>query len=106
MFNCTLGTVASVTVSLTPLLASLPKRRTTSTAPMIRYSKAWWSVSSLFTWYGSAVPRALPFALVAALVAGLCAGFASERLRGLWGHPYPYQMFAFIVGFLIVFRCA
>lgn len=72
---------------------------------MIRYSKEFWSVSSLFTWYGSAVPRALPFALCAALVAGLCAGFASDRLAGLWGHPYPYQMFAFIVGFLVVFRC-
>lgn len=60
---------------------------------------------TLFSWYGSAVPRALPFSLLSAAVAGVAAGVFPRELAGIWGHPYPYQAFAFVVGFLIVFRC-
>ena len=61
---------------------------------------------TLLRWYGSAFPRALPFSTFSALLAGLLQAFASAELRRLWLHPYPYQSFAFIAGFMIVFRCA
>ena len=56
--------------------------------------------------YGSAFPRALPFSLFAGLLAGIIQAFGSKEFRQLWLHPYPYQSFAFIAGFMIVFRCA
>jgi hypothetical protein len=73
---------------------------------MIRYSKSYWGLCTLTRWYGSAFPRALPFSLSSGLLAGLLQGFWGDTLRGQWVHPYPYQSFAFIAGFMIVFRCA
>ena len=73
---------------------------------MIRYSKQFWGLCTLTRWYGSAFPRALPFSVASALLAGLLQAFISDELRPLWLHPYPYQSFAFIAGFMIVFRCA
>lgn len=58
----------------------------------------------LFKVYGSAFPRALPFSLLSALLAGLLRAYASEAVDSQLRHPYPYQAFAFIVGFMIVFR--
>lgn len=72
---------------------------------MIRYDKRFWGVCTLSRWYGSAFPRALPFSLVAAAAAGLLQHFWAERAADIWKHPYPFQTFAFIVGFMIVFRC-
>jgi len=73
---------------------------------MIRYSKRFWGALTLTRWYGSAFPRALPFSLVAAAAAGLLQHFWAERAADIWKHPYPFQTFAFIVGFMIVFRYA
>ena len=72
---------------------------------MIRYSKQYWGVLTLARWYGSAFPRALPFSLLSAAIAGCLQAFYAEALRAEWTHPYPFQAFAFIAGFMIVFRC-
>ena len=55
--------------------------------------------------YGSAVPRAAPFAALSAGLAALLHFYpGAEYFEALWRHPYPYQLFAFIVGFILVFR--
>jgi hypothetical protein len=72
---------------------------------MIRYSKEYWGILTLFAWYGSAFPRALPFSLLASAVAGLIYELMPDGLENIWRHPYLYQTFAFVVGFMIVFRC-
>jgi uncharacterized membrane protein YraQ (UPF0718 family) len=71
---------------------------------MIRYDKRFWGIFTLYRWYGSAFPRALPFSLASALLAGLLEAFVSEETLSQWKNPYPYSTFAFIVGFMIVFR--
>ena len=73
---------------------------------MIRYSKSYWGALTLVRWYGSAFPRALPFSLLSAAAAGLLRHFWASQASDLWLHPYPFQTFAFIVGFMIVFRRA
>lgn len=73
---------------------------------MIRYSKDLWGLLTVTRLYGSAFPRALPFSLFSGVLAGLIQSFANKDFRELWLHPYPYQSFAFIAGFMIVFRCA
>lgn len=73
---------------------------------MIKYSKKYYGLALLFQLFGSAVPRALPFALVAgalAFVLKICIG---DYLEANWKHPFPYQAVAFVVGFLVSFRCA
>lgn len=72
---------------------------------MIRYGKGWWGTGVLTRMYGSAFPRALPFSLLATLMAVLLSIFFQELLDDQFLNPYPYQTFAFIVGFMIVFRC-
>jgi hypothetical protein len=73
---------------------------------MIRYSKAHWGFWTLTRWYGSAFPRALPFSLATAIATALLEIYVDENLKKNWLHPYPFQVFAFIAGFMIVFRCA
>lgn len=74
---------------------------------MIRYSKKYWGLHVLFRWYGSAFPRALPFSLASAAIAGVLASFfPTSTTWDLFKHPYPFQTFAFIAGFMVVFRCA
>jgi hypothetical protein len=72
---------------------------------MIVYDKSWWGFSVLARMYGSSFPRALPFSLTASLLAGLLSAFLSDELDKSFTHPYPFQTFAFIVGFMVVFRC-
>jgi hypothetical protein len=75
---------------------------------MIRYSKSYWSIRTLFSrtsWYGSALPRALPFALASAAITAVAHAFLDDAMKEQWRHPYPYQAFAFVVGFMLVFRC-
>eukprot|EP00892_Ulva_mutabilis_P004192 jgi/Ulvmu1/2144/UM129_0003.1 len=72
---------------------------------MIRYSKKYWGLHVLFRMYGSAFPRALPFSLSSAAIAGLLAAFfPTSTTWELFKHPYPFQTFAFVAGFMIVFR--
>ena len=74
---------------------------------MIRYSKKYWGLHVLFRMYGSAFPRALPFSIASAALAGALAGFfPTSTSWDLFKHPYPFQTFAFVAGFMIVFRCA
>lgn len=83
------------------------------TGTMIRYPKVYWGLGTLTYWYGSAIPRALPFSLAAGLLAALLEEFTSLGKHGgdapdgkrVFLHPYPFQAFAFIAGFMIVFRC-
>eukprot|EP00210_Caulerpa_lentillifera_P008077 g7712.t1 len=79
---------------------------------MIVYDKRHWGLPLLFRIYGSAFPRCLPFAilsgtitLVLELTVGKAANFEDEsEARSWWRHPYPFQTYAFIVGFMLVFR--
>lgn len=71
---------------------------------MIVYSKSWYGLGLLFRILGSAIPRALPFATYGALLAWCLKHFAGDYIESQWKHPFPYQAYAFIVGFLIVFR--
>lgn len=73
---------------------------------MIRYNKSWWSFRLYFRLYGSAFPRALPFSLSAATIAGILRGFFPDFMDSQFLHPYPFQAFAYICGFIVVFRCA
>lgn len=85
-----------------PVAASVVQTRD----PMIRYNKSWWSFRLYFRLYGSAFPRALPFSLSAATIAGILRGFFPDFMDRQFLHPYPFQAFAYICGFIVVFRCA
>ncbi|KAK9827509.1 hypothetical protein WJX74_006552 [Apatococcus lobatus] len=71
---------------------------------MITYSKVGWSLHLPFRIYGSAVPRATPFAALSAGLTAILFCFRHDQFTAAWRHPYPYQIFGFIVGFIIVFR--
>jgi hypothetical protein len=73
---------------------------------MIYYSKKFSGLLVLFRFYGSALPRALPTAAVSAALAAALQLTVADSTREKWHHPYPYQAFAFITGFMLVFRCA
>lgn len=73
---------------------------------MITYSKEWWGIASVFQLYGSALPRAAPIALAAAALSALLRAFLGDVIQENILHPYPFQAFSFVVGFLLVFRCA
>lgn len=72
---------------------------------MITYSKNFWGLPHLLRLYGSTIPRTLAFAI---LSSGLTALFHYIPYQGYYtsliDHPYPYQVFALIVGFILVFR--
>lgn len=76
------------------------------------YDKRHWGLPLLFRLYGSALPRCFPFALISGtltlileLTVGKAANFEDEsEARTWWKHPYPFQTYAFIVGFMLVFR--
>jgi len=44
-------------------------------------------------------------ALSVAVVLALSIEQAGELIKDQWIHPYPYQVFAFIVGFAVTYRC-
>ena len=81
---------------------------------MIRYPKVYWGLLTLTYLYGSAIPRALPFSVAAAVMAACLEEFTNlgaknaetdaDGQRKYFLHPYPFQAFAFIAGFMIVFR--
>lgn len=92
------------TLNLAPSRSRAPQR--VRNAAMIWYPQQLCGLGTLFTWRGSAVLPALPVAALGALVAGLLAGFASEALSGVWSSSAPYFIFAFVLGLLLVVRCA
>ncbi|KAK9805550.1 hypothetical protein WJX72_004682 [[Myrmecia] bisecta] len=71
---------------------------------MITYSKLAWGLHLLLRFYGSAFPRALIFSGISVAITAVLFVCKHDELRSDWLHPYPYQIFAFIVGFVIVFR--
>ena len=71
---------------------------------MITYTKAWWGIGSLAQMYGSALPRTAPISLVAAAFAALLHRYLGNRIEDELTNSYPFQAFAFVVGFLLVFR--
>ncbi|KAL4435251.1 hypothetical protein ABPG77_001933 [Micractinium sp. CCAP 211/92] len=69
------------------------------------YSKGWGGLHLLLRAYGSAIPRTLLASILStALAAFLFYIPGKNYFQGLWRHPYPYQLFAFLVGFILVFR--
>lgn len=73
---------------------------------MIIYDKSFWGVALLLRLYGSAFPRSLPAGLLSIVFTTLLIVFVKEdQLRTWWVHPFPYQVFSSIVGFILVFRC-
>lgn len=76
------------------------------THTMIIYSKTLWGLPLLSRVYGSALPRALAPALLSGLVTlVLLLASSSTDINQLWAHPFAYQPFAFIVSFVLAFRC-
>ena len=73
---------------------------------MITYDKDWWGNRVLFRVYGSAFPRAVPHACLSATIAATLSGLFHTTGWELFNNSYPVQMFFFIVGFMVIFRCA
>jgi hypothetical protein len=60
----------------------------------------------LFRLYGSALPRACVVGVLAGVLAGVLQATVADEIREKWRHPYPYQAFAFVLGFMLIIRCA
>ena len=73
---------------------------------MITYSKTSWGLHLLLRVYGSAFPRSLIFSIISAAITVALYLTKQEQILADWRHPYPYHIFAFIVGFIVVFRQA
>ena len=71
---------------------------------MIIYDKGWWGDKVMGRMYGSAIPRALPVSFLAAAIAAVLSSLIQQRVVDLFIHPYLYQPFAVIVGFMVSFR--
>ncbi|XRB20716.1 bestrophin [Pseudoscourfieldia marina] len=71
---------------------------------MIVYNKDWWGLPLLCRLYGSAMTRTLPFAIISMLGTIWIQLDPNQDYFPGWRHPYPYTLFAFIVGFAVVFR--
>jgi hypothetical protein len=74
---------------------------------MIWYSKnTYLGLSLMKRLYGSAVLKPMPPAL---LIAGISYALEEHQesaafIGDMYDHPYPYQIFAFLVGFCLIFR--
>lgn len=73
---------------------------------MITYDKGWWGNRVLFRAYGSAFPRAMPGACLSAVIAVTVSSMWDTTSWDLFQSTYPLQLFTFIVGFMVIFRCA
>ncbi|KAL0039987.1 hypothetical protein WJX79_001551 [Trebouxia sp. C0005] len=71
---------------------------------MITYSKTTWGLHLLLRLYGSAFPRSLIFSVISTSITVALYVTKERQLYDDWRHPYPYHIFAFIVGFIVVFR--
>merc|ERR1712166_70656 len=71
---------------------------------MIIYSKHLWGFPLLCRSYGSTLPRAFPFAVFSSVLTWIIEEYAGDETRLWFDHPYPYQMYAWVVGFVLIFR--
>ena len=72
---------------------------------MIIYRKSWLGLGLMRRMVGSALPRALPPALLSTMICLLLETCVpSAILEGFFLHPYPFQVFSYIVAFALVFR--
>lgn len=71
---------------------------------MITYNKTACGLHLLLRLYGSAIPRTLIFSAVSTGIAAILYATKQIDIYDDWRHPYPFQGFAGIVGFIIVFR--
>eukprot|EP00976_Prorocentrum_cordatum_P034450 701032-Prorocentrum_minimum.AAC.3 len=67
---------------------------------MIIYSKEWLGFPLLSRVEGSPIPRSLPVPILSTLFAFLLEKYASDTydLGGIILHPYPYSVFATVLG--------
>lgn len=72
---------------------------------MITYKKGIWGHHVLFRMYGSAFPRAMPHACISAGIAATLSALFQTTGWKLFDNSYIIQMFFFIAGFMVVFRC-
>lgn len=73
---------------------------------MITYDKGFGGNRVLFRVYGSAFPRAMPYACLSAAIAATVSALFDPTKWQLFRNSYPLQLFFFIVGFMVIFRCA
>jgi len=72
---------------------------------MIWYRKQWGGLGVLFQMTGSVLPRAMFQAVIFSSFAAFLKDFIShDTLEAMLEHPYPFQVFAFIFSFTLVFR--
>ena len=73
---------------------------------MLIYPRAWAGIPLLFYYAGSALPRAVVPGLIAASMTVMIEHLFKDEafLNHLFDHPYPYTVFANMVGFALVFR--
>lgn len=73
---------------------------------MILYPNKYWGFPSLKRLYGSALPRGFIFSCMGTLLAILIQFTISQETLKDWflGHPYPFSVFSFGIGFILVFR--
>ena len=73
---------------------------------MIHYAKRYWGLPLAFRWFGSPFPRTIPFAALSVAITTLLqlADDWKATIVDAFGHPYPFQVYAFVIGFLVVLR--
>ena len=71
---------------------------------MITYNKIAWGLPLICRMYGSAIPRSLPPAAISAGITAVFYVTIDAKDYEWWRHPYPFQIFSFVVGFVVVFR--
>lgn len=73
---------------------------------MIHYAKGYWGLPLFLRLHGSPFPRTLPFAVVSVTITIWLHLWDSgrEEIVRSFAHPYPFQMYGFVIGFLVVLR--
>ena len=72
---------------------------------MLWYRKSWLGASMLFRCFGSTLPESVLPAAASAILASLMEFLVpAETLDTAFLHPYPFQVFSYIVAFALVFR--
>eukprot|EP00884_Botryococcus_braunii_P001134 jgi/Botrbrau1/11020/Bobra.101_1s0018.1 len=72
---------------------------------MIYFTKNWYSLVILFRLNGSAIPRALPWAILSAGITFVAHTYYPDYTQEVWkAASFPYSIFSYIFGFIIVFR--
>ena len=98
---------ASFAASTDPLGAlDVPAAGAYRRVAMIHYPKRYWGLPLAFRWFGSPFPRTIPFAVLSVGITTLLqlADDWKRTIVDAFGHPYPFQVYAFVIGFLVVLR--